>query len=69
MPVFSARLPYAVPPQSGVALRWTSPALLLALFVRRPLPLVVSLWCSTVLDGARGRSVADVLRERFNPAT
>jgi hypothetical protein len=41
--------PFAVPPQSGEALTWTSPALALALFVRRPLPLVVSLWCAAVL--------------------
>ena len=48
-PVFATTAPYVVPPQSGVALTWTSPALLLAAFVRRPLPLVVSLWCATVL--------------------
>ncbi len=48
-PQFLNRPPYAVPPQSGVALTWTSPALIMALFVRRPLPLVVSLWCATIL--------------------
>jgi hypothetical protein len=48
-PEFLARPPYATPPQTGVALTWTSPALLLAFFARRPLPLVVSLWCATVL--------------------
>ncbi len=41
--------PYVVPPQSGVALTWTSPALALAFFVRRPVPLVVALWCATLL--------------------
>ncbi len=48
-PQFLAQRPYVIPPQSGVALTWTSPALLLAFLARRPLPLVVSLWCSTVL--------------------
>jgi hypothetical protein len=48
-PEFSGQQPYVVPPQSGVALTWTSPALLLAVFARRPLPLVVSLWCATIL--------------------
>ncbi len=48
-PEFLSVAPYAVPPQSGVALTWTSPALALAFFVRRPLPLVVSLWCSALL--------------------
>jgi hypothetical protein len=48
-PEFQALPPYAVPTQSGVALTWSSPALLLAFFARRPLPLVVSLWCATVL--------------------
>jgi hypothetical protein len=48
-PEFSAQPPFITPALSGVALTWTSPALLLAFFVRRPLPLVVSLWCATVL--------------------
>jgi hypothetical protein len=52
---FSAQPPFVTPPQSGVALTWTSPALLLAFFVRRPLPLVVSLWCATLL--AAGPSI------------
>ncbi len=46
---FAPHWPYLTPPQMGVALTWTSPALLLALFVWRPLPLVISLWCATVL--------------------
>jgi hypothetical protein len=46
---FSAQRPFVTPSQSGVALTWTSPALLLAFFARRPLPLVVSLWCATLL--------------------
>jgi hypothetical protein len=48
-PQFTGAWPYAIPPLSGTALTWTSPALVLAFFVRRPLPLVVSLWCATVL--------------------
>jgi hypothetical protein len=41
--------PFAIPPQSGVALTWTSPALLLSAWARRPLALIVSLWCATIL--------------------
>ena len=48
-PEFSARPPYAVPTQSGVALTWTSPALLLAFAARQPRPLVVALWLATLL--------------------
>jgi hypothetical protein len=46
---FAPRWPFVTPSQIGVALTWSSPALLLAVFARRPLPLVVSLWCATVL--------------------
>jgi hypothetical protein len=48
-PEFVSGPPYVVPPQSGVALTWSSPALLLAFLTRRPLPLVVALWCATIL--------------------
>ncbi len=48
-PEFLAKAPYVTPSQSGVALTWTSPALLLAFFARRPRPLVVSLWLATLL--------------------
>jgi hypothetical protein len=41
--------PYLVPVFPGTALWFTSPALLLALFARRPRPLVVSLWVATLL--------------------
>jgi len=41
--------PFAVPGYGGVALTWTSPALLLALFARRPRGLVVALWIATLL--------------------
>jgi hypothetical protein len=46
---FSGDAPYLVPPRTGVALTWTSPALLLTCFARRPLPLVVSSWAATLL--------------------
>ncbi len=46
---FAPQWPFVTPSQIGVALTWTSPALLLACFARRPLPLVVSLWCATLL--------------------
>lgn len=48
-PEFSTQAPYAVPTQSGVALTWTSPALLLAFFARRPRPLCVSVWLAMLL--------------------
>jgi hypothetical protein len=48
-PYFERVWPYAVPAQLGVALTWTSPALVVACVARRPLALVVSLWCATVL--------------------
>ncbi len=40
------------PEYSGVALTWTSPALILALFARRPLRWVISLWAATLLVAA-----------------
>jgi hypothetical protein len=44
--------PYLVPSISGVALTWTSPALVLAFFARRPLGLVLPLWLLTLLTAA-----------------
>jgi len=44
--------PYLVPTNSGVALTWTSPALVLAFFARRPLHLVAGMWVATVLVAA-----------------
>jgi hypothetical protein len=41
--------PYLVPSQFGTALWFTSPALLLALFARRPARLVAELWLATFL--------------------
>ncbi|MDQ2907784.1 MAG: hypothetical protein M3R44_00355 [Candidatus Eremiobacteraeota bacterium] len=48
-PSFGPVYPYVVPSFSGAALGWTSPALLLAFFARRPPPLVAALWVATVL--------------------
>jgi hypothetical protein len=47
-----ASFPYLVPSYSGVALTWTSPALVLAFFARRPASLVASLWALTILTAA-----------------
>jgi hypothetical protein len=44
--------PYLVPTFNGVALTWTSPALALAFFARRPRALVVSMWAATALTAA-----------------
>jgi hypothetical protein len=41
--------PYLIPNYSGVALTWTSPALILALFARQPRNLVAGLWAATLL--------------------
>ena len=43
------RAPFLVPTYNGVALTWTSPALLLALFARKPRPAVLALWAATAL--------------------
>ena len=48
-PQFMGDAPYAVPSQNGVALTWTSPALLFAFFAQRPRPLAVSLWFAVLL--------------------
>jgi hypothetical protein len=37
------------PEMTGVALTWTSPALVLAFFARKPTRLVVALWIATLL--------------------
>jgi hypothetical protein len=41
--------PFVVPGYGGVALTWTSPALLLAFVARRPRGLVVAMWIAAVL--------------------
>lgn len=51
-PVFSSRFPYVVPTQWGLALPFTSPALILAFFARSPAALVLALWAATLLTAA-----------------
>ncbi len=41
--------PFVVPGYGGVALTWTSPALLIAFFARRPRALVGAMWVATAL--------------------
>jgi hypothetical protein len=48
-PAFQADWPFVVPGYGGIAMTWTSPALVLALFARRPRGLVLGLWCATLL--------------------
>jgi hypothetical protein len=48
-PAFRGEWPWVVPGFGGVALTWTSPALLLAFFARRPRGLVVAMWIATLL--------------------
>lgn len=48
-PDFTSAFPWIRPTYSGVALTWTSPALVIALFARRPLHLVIALWAAIVL--------------------
>jgi hypothetical protein len=48
-PDFAATFPWIRPSYSGVALTWTSPALLYALWARRPMHVVVALWVAAVI--------------------
>jgi hypothetical protein len=48
-PQFMSAWPFVIPTYSGLALTWTSPALVIALFARRPRPLVIGLWLATLL--------------------
>jgi hypothetical protein len=48
-PQFGAVWPYVVPTYNGVAMTWTSPALVLAVFARRPRALVAGMWAATLL--------------------
>lgn len=50
-PDFSAAFPWFRPSYSGVALTWTSPALIVALWAR-PRPFVVALWAAAILVAA-----------------
>ncbi len=48
-PAQIAEFPGLRPEYSGVALTWTSPALVVAFFARRPLRWVIALWAATLL--------------------
>jgi len=48
-PHFTRVFPYVVPDLGGIALTWTSPALLLAFAARRPKQLVIAMWIATAL--------------------
>ena len=48
-PAFQAVWPFVIPTYSGLAMTWTSPALAIALFARRPRALVAGLWAATLL--------------------
>jgi hypothetical protein len=49
LPGFSSAFPWIRPSYSGVALTWTSPALIYALWARRPVVMAVALWIAAVL--------------------
>jgi hypothetical protein len=48
-PTLLASFPWLRPEYSGVALTWTSPALVLAFWARKPLAWVLALWAAAVL--------------------
>jgi hypothetical protein len=48
-PNWIGHAPYFVPTYNGVALTWTSPALLLAAFAREPRRLVIAMWAAAAL--------------------
>jgi hypothetical protein len=48
-PTRAAAFPWLNPEYSGVALTWTSPALILAFFARTPIRWVIALWIAAVL--------------------
>lgn len=52
LPTFSATFPFVRPEIVGMALTWTSPALVLAFLARKPRSLVIALWAATVLVAA-----------------
>jgi hypothetical protein len=52
MPTVLPEFPWLRPEFSGVALTWTSPALLLAFFARSPLRWVIALWIAALLTAA-----------------
>lgn len=52
LPTFSATFPFVRPEIVGMALTWTSPALVLAFLARKPRGLVIALWVATGLVAA-----------------
>ncbi len=48
-PDFAQTFPWILPSYSGVALTWTSPALVFALWAHRPRAFVIALWCVAIL--------------------
>jgi len=48
-PDFASAFPWIRPSYSGVALTWTSPALIYAFFARRPRGLVAAFWAAAIL--------------------
>jgi hypothetical protein len=52
VPTLLTAFPWLRPEFSGVALTWTSPALVLALWARKPLAWVVPLWITAILTAA-----------------
>lgn len=51
-PSFAAVAPYVIPSMEGIALTWTSPALVFAFFAQRPARLAIALWAAVVLTAA-----------------
>jgi hypothetical protein len=51
-PVWQRAYPYLIPSFGGVALTWTSPALLVAFFARGPWRLICAMWIATLLTAA-----------------
>ncbi|MDQ2679542.1 MAG: hypothetical protein M3Y21_00745 [Candidatus Eremiobacteraeota bacterium] len=52
LPTFTPSYPYVRPEIVGIALTWTSPALVLAFLARRPSRLVIAFWAATILVAA-----------------
>ncbi len=52
LPTFTASFPFVRPEIVGVALTWTSPALVLAFLAREPRRVVIALWVAALLVGA-----------------
>ena len=48
-PAYQSTFPWIVPTYNGLAMTWTSPALVIALFARRLRPLVIGMWAATLL--------------------